>query len=155
MFRSATLISLSAVFPFPSWHGPWPRDQQTLLPDDGRRHHGRERGGSRLNVRHSPPENCESCQGHRIGLFAALHESACGVRRGKAALSSGCKSHSATAPAGSDQSSHGGNELAEAFGGAFDGIATIGKGRTIASHQRSILLPFALPGLAPCHSRHG
>jgi hypothetical protein len=42
--------------------------------------------------------------------------SASGVRRDKAALSSGCKSHPATAPAGSNRSSHGGNEMAEAFG---------------------------------------
>jgi hypothetical protein len=41
---------------------------------------------------------------------------AVGVRRGKAALSSGCKSHPATAPAGSNRSSHGGNEVAEASG---------------------------------------
>jgi len=40
---------------------------------------------------------------------------ALGVRRGKAALSSGCKPHPATAPAGSNRSSHGGNEVAEAF----------------------------------------
>src|SRR5215470_6219521 len=39
-----------------------------------------------------------------------------GVRRGKAALSSGCKSHPANAPAGSNRSSYGGNEIAEAFG---------------------------------------
>jgi hypothetical protein len=39
-----------------------------------------------------------------------------GVRRDKAALSSGCKPHPATAPAGSSRSSHGGNEVAEAFG---------------------------------------
>ena len=38
------------------------------------------------------------------------------VRREKAALSSGCKSHPANAPAGSNRSSHGGNEMAEAFG---------------------------------------
>ena len=38
-----------------------------------------------------------------------------GVRRAKAALSSGCKSHPETAPAGSNRSSHGGNEVAEAF----------------------------------------
>ena len=42
--------------------------------------------------------------------------SAPGVRRDKAALSSGCKSHPATAPAGSNRSSHGGNEVAEAYG---------------------------------------
>jgi len=33
-----------------------------------------------------------------------------------AALSSGCKSHPASAPAGSNRSSYGGNEVAEAFG---------------------------------------
>ena len=38
-----------------------------------------------------------------------------GVRRGKAALSSGCKSHPANAPAGSNRSSYGGNEMAEAL----------------------------------------
>jgi hypothetical protein len=38
-----------------------------------------------------------------------------GVRREKAALSSGCKAHPANAPAGSNRSSHGGNEVAEAF----------------------------------------
>src|SRR6266478_9914267 len=48
-------------------------------------------------------------------LFAAMHESVVGVRRAKTALSSGCKSHPATAPAGSNRSSHGGNEVAEAF----------------------------------------
>jgi hypothetical protein len=41
--------------------------------------------------------------------------SVAGVRRDKAALSSGCKPHPATAPAGSNRSSHGGNEVAEAF----------------------------------------
>ena len=46
----------------------------------------------------------------------ALVTSALPVRRGKAALSSGCKSHPATAPAGSNRSSYGGNEMAEAFG---------------------------------------
>jgi hypothetical protein len=40
----------------------------------------------------------------------------CCVRRDKAALSSGCKAHPATAPAGSNRSSPGGNEVAEAFG---------------------------------------
>ena len=42
--------------------------------------------------------------------------SVCGVRREKAALSSGCKPHPANAPAGSNRSSHGGDEMAEAFG---------------------------------------
>ena len=41
--------------------------------------------------------------------------SASGARREKAALSSGCKSHPANAPAGSNRSSHGGDEMAEAF----------------------------------------
>jgi hypothetical protein len=66
---------------------------------------------------------CHSCvypicaQGTPILLgLAAVHESAIGVRREKAALSSGCKTHPATAPAGSNRSSHGGNEVAEAFG---------------------------------------
>ncbi len=39
-----------------------------------------------------------------------------GVRRGKAAFFSGCKFHPAIAPAGSNRSSHGGDEMAEAFG---------------------------------------
>jgi hypothetical protein len=39
-----------------------------------------------------------------------------GVRCDKAALSSGCKPHPANAPAGSNRSSDGGNEVAEAFG---------------------------------------
>jgi len=38
------------------------------------------------------------------------------VRRDKAALSSGCETHPATAPAGSNRSSYGGDEIAEAFG---------------------------------------
>jgi hypothetical protein len=38
-----------------------------------------------------------------------------GVRRAKAALSSGCETHPANAPAGSSRSGHGGNEVAEAF----------------------------------------
>ncbi len=56
----------------------------------------------------------------RIGIFSDRRlvpsMTAVGVRRGKAALSSGCKSHPATAPAGSNRSSHGGNEVAEASG---------------------------------------
>jgi len=38
------------------------------------------------------------------------------VRCDKVALSSGCKFYRATAPAGSNRSSHGGDEIAEAFG---------------------------------------
>ena len=47
---------------------------------------------------------------------AGYETSLTGVRREKAALSSGCKSHPATAPAGSSRSSYGGDEIAEAFG---------------------------------------
>src|SRR5258708_38436339 len=38
----------------------------------------------------------------------------CAVKRRR--VSSGCESHPATAPAGSNRSSHGGDEMAEAFG---------------------------------------
>ena len=49
------------------------------------------------------------------GAQAATMSSS-GVRRGKAAFSSGCKSHPANAPAGSNRSRHGGDEMSEAFG---------------------------------------
>jgi hypothetical protein len=49
-------------------------------------------------------------------VFGLQRMSAKRVRREKAALSSGCKSHPANAPAGSNRSSHGGDEMAEAFG---------------------------------------
>ncbi len=39
-----------------------------------------------------------------------------GVLRGKAALSGGCKAHPANAPAGSNGSSHGDDEMADVFG---------------------------------------
>ncbi len=49
-----------------------------------------------------------------------------GVRRGKAAFFSGCKSHPATiAPAGSNRSSHGGDEMAEAFGIACHALVSL------------------------------
>lgn len=38
-----------------------------------------------------------------------------GMRREKVALPTGCKPRPATAPAGSNRSSYGGNEVAEAF----------------------------------------
>ena len=44
-------------------HGPWARDQQTLLPDDGRRHHGRERARPRLDLHDPPAADCGSPQG--------------------------------------------------------------------------------------------
>ena len=48
-------------------------------------------------------------------IWFASSMSVAGVRREKAALSSGCKSHPATAPAGSNRSSYGGNESGQAF----------------------------------------
>ena len=52
--------------------------------------------------------------------------SAVGVRRAKAAFFSGCKSHPATiAPAGSNRSSHGGDEMAEAFGIAYHELLSL------------------------------
>ena len=51
---------------------------------------------------------------------------ALGVRRDKAAFFSGCKSHPATiAPAGSNRSSHGGDEMAEAFGIACHALVSL------------------------------
>jgi hypothetical protein len=55
--------------------------------------------------------NCRDCD----DVSNAARTSAVGVRHDKAALSSGCKPHPATAPAGSNRSSHGGNEVADAF----------------------------------------
>ena len=52
----------------------------------------------------------------RFGSPSRRRTTAICVRREKAALSSGCKSHPANAPAGSNRSSHGGDEMAEAFG---------------------------------------
>ena len=52
----------------------------------------------------------------RLFVSAVRSMSASLVRRDKAALSSGCESHPANAPAGSNRSSYGGNEVAEAFG---------------------------------------
>ncbi len=52
----------------------------------------------------------------KLGVPPIEVMTALGVRRVKAAFSSGCKPHPATAPAGSNRSSHGGDEMAEAFG---------------------------------------
>ena len=57
----------------------------------------------------------ESAEGQSLQIDDIRAMSASPVRREKAALSSGCKPHPATAPAGSNRSSHGGNEVAEAF----------------------------------------
>src|SRR5260370_24337249 len=54
-------------------------------------------------------------RGQRTTRLATI-ASALAIVVDKAALSSGCKSHPATAPAGSNRSSYGGNEVAEAFG---------------------------------------
>ena len=61
---------------------------------------------------------------HRAHPSHGPETSGAGVRREKAALSSGCKPHPATAPAGSNRSSHGGNEMAEAFGIAGHELVT-------------------------------
>lgn len=45
-----------------------------------------------------------------------IQMSAFGVRRAKTTLSSGCKPYPAKARAGSNRSSYGGDEMAEAFG---------------------------------------
>ncbi|OXC79475.1 Dimethylsulfoniopropionate utilization transcriptional regulator [Caballeronia sordidicola] len=62
-------------------------------------------------------DHVDSSQGLQFDtLISALKMAELGVRREKAALSSGCKPRPATAPAGSNRSSYGGNEMAEAFG---------------------------------------
>src|ERR1700745_3698006 len=69
-----------------------------------------------LGIAISVPLSWPRRPGDRLsGEIAPVRESAIGVRRAKAALSSGCKPHPATAPAGSNRSSYGGNEVAEAF----------------------------------------
>ena len=87
--------------------GDQPQDRQRARSRRAFASPAARRRGDRVALR-------SACQfGHsRI----AARESAMGVRRDKAALSSGCKPHPATAPAGSNRSSHGGNEVAEAFG---------------------------------------
>ena len=65
---------------------------------------------AKSECRNNDRRYAQTCR-RRLGIMTAV-----GVRRGKAALSSGCKAHPATAPAGSNRSSHGGDEMAEAFG---------------------------------------
>ena len=50
------------------------------------------------------------------GIGSPICMTASAVRREKAALSCGCKSHLAKAPASSNRSGYGGNDMAEAFG---------------------------------------
>ncbi len=70
--------------------------------------------------------------------------SAVGVRRAKAAFFSGCKSHPATiAPAGSNRSSHGVNEVAEAFGVGHYGMPT----RLVGRHDGPSVVMTILPGV--------
>jgi hypothetical protein len=52
----------------------------------------------------------------KVSFLARPRTHAAGVRREKAALSSGCKPRPAAAPAGSSRSNYGGNEMVEAFG---------------------------------------
>jgi hypothetical protein len=58
------------------------------------------------------------------------------VRRGKAAIFSGCEAHPATvAPAGSNRSSGGGNEAVEAFG--VEGrLGDLAKVQAVTSSER-------------------
>ena len=51
-----------------------------------------------------------------VAFLPSRRMTATGVRREKAALSCGLKPHPAKAPAGSNRSGHGGNDMAEAFG---------------------------------------
>ena len=75
---------------------------------------GRVRGAATHDAQRCRQE-CRLCR--RVQVFRWSRESPLsGVRRDKAALSSGCESRPANAPAGSNRSSHGGNEVAEAFG---------------------------------------
>ena len=68
------------------------------------------------------PKNGSVWPNFAIGARSA-RMTASGVRRAKAAFFSGFKSHPATiAPAGRNRSSHGGNEMAEAFGIAVSRI---------------------------------
>ena len=95
----------------------------------------KSQGEARRRTRHSAHRHCRvrektMVEGQKL-VERAIDQRSCGresrgppitglsgtgVRRGKAALSSGCKSHPANAPAGSNRSSYGGNEVAEAFG---------------------------------------
>ena len=72
---------------------------------------------SKMDPRPDHGETSYKGSGRLAGRKALITggDSGMGVRRDKAALSSGCKPHPATAPAGSNRNSHGGNEVAEAF----------------------------------------
>ncbi len=70
-----------------------------------------------------------------------------GVRRGKAAFSSGCKAHPAIAPAGSNRSSYGGDEMAEAFGTACHELVSLDFRCGSTSDSRDLPLPRLLLGV--------
>jgi hypothetical protein len=61
------------------------------------------------------PLRCDHWTAELLDIHRRSAMSASRVRCDKAALSSGCKPHRATAPAGSNRSGHGGDEMAEAF----------------------------------------
>jgi len=74
-----------------------------------------------------------------------------GVRRAEAALSSGCKPHPATAPAGSNRSSHGGNvkpsiSVSQTGDSASVQAATRVKRRAILENDNAQVDPATLPG---------
>src|ERR1043166_7618378 len=65
--RSAAILSASRAWFRASFaprrHGPWARDQQTLLSDDGRRHHRRERARPRIDLHNPAAESGGDSQG--------------------------------------------------------------------------------------------
>ena len=67
--------------------------------------------------------------------------SALGVRRGKVAFFSGCKSHPAIIPAGGNRSSHGGDEMAIAFGIACHELVSLDFRVGSTTDSRDPLLP--------------
>ena len=113
----------SSLFQRPSFTGGWkmcctpwmasgPASPATLMMPLTRQFHS----GDANSQRRPPFLSSGSYVG--LELFGLLDcnalspVSALGVRRAKAALSSGCKPHPATAPAGSNRSSYGGNDMA-------------------------------------------
>jgi hypothetical protein len=60
------------------WHRPWARDQQTLLPDDGRRHHGYERARPRLDLHDPAAEGRGNSEG-RSGLRSNPYRNPCSI----------------------------------------------------------------------------
>jgi len=71
--------------------------------------------------------------------------SATPVRRDKAALSSGCESHPANAPAGSNRSSYGGDEVAEAFCRFSEPRWQLTNANTSPNELNTTLMPRSIP----------